>query len=160
MADGETDLTLHTIHSPDDPQLADILALSNRIFSADSTTKHSSLSYWQNQLTHPVSRILYLAPASAPARPIGFIFVIPRIADPPLKSGATDSVHVWLAGVLPEWRKAGCLTRMIQELESIDQLTICTYPSRFPNMWRWLSSRDWTQERDFEDGKVLFSRVR
>ncbi len=158
MAD-PTDLTLHAIHSPDDPQLEHILALSNRIFSSDATTKHGSLSYWQNHLTHPVSKILYIVPPSAPAQPIGFIFVIPRTTQPPLKNGATDSVHIWLAGVLPEWRKAGCLTRMIQELAGVGQLTVCTYPARFPNMWKWLNGRGWVQERDFEDGKVLLSRV-
>ncbi|KAM5541423.1 hypothetical protein V8D89_004977 [Ganoderma adspersum] len=155
-----TDLTLHTIHSPDDPQLADILALSNRIFSSDETTKHGSLACWENYLAHPVSRILYLVPPSAPAHPIGFIFVIPRTTEPPLNNGATDSAHIWLAGVLPEWRRAGCLTRMIEELDGVGQLTICTYPSRFPNMWRWLNSRGWAQERKFEDGKVLLSYVR
>ena len=155
-----TEFTLHTIHSPDDPQLADILALSKLIFSSNEATKHSSLDYWKNHLAHPVSRILYLAPTSAPTQPIGFIFVIPRTSEPALRDGANDSAHVWLAGVLPEWRKAGCLTRMIQELDGLGQLTICTYSSRFPNMWRWLNSRGWTQEREFDDGKVLLSCIR
>ncbi|KAI1791919.1 hypothetical protein LXA43DRAFT_1009855 [Ganoderma leucocontextum] len=154
-----TDLTLRTIRCPDDPHLAGILALSNRIFSSGRATKHASLAYWQNQLTNPVSRILYLIPAFTPEQPIGFIFLIPRTTQPRLKNGAIDSVHIWLAALLPEWRKAGCLTRMIQELDGVDQLTICTYPSRFPNMWRWLNSRGWVQEREFEDGKVLLTRV-
>ena len=160
MAAQPSDLTLHTINSPDSPQVAVILALSNRIFSSDTSTKHGSLAYWQNHLAHPVSKIFYLVSASAPEQPVGLIFVIPRTTEPPLKNGGTDSVHIWLAGVLPEWRKSGCLTQMIQELRDVDQLTVCTYPSRFPNMWKWLNSRGWVQEREFEDGKVLLSRTR
>ena len=154
-----SNLSVHTIDSPDDPLVSDILALSNNIFSVDSTTKHGSLTYWKTHLAHPVSKIVYLRSALSPEQPIGFIFVIPRTSEPPLLNGVTQSVHIWLAGVLPEWRKAGCLTKMVQELGTADQLTICTYPSRFPSMWKWLNSRGWVQEREFEDGKVLLSRA-
>ena len=154
------ELALHRIDSPEDNRLPSILALSNAIFSADGSTKHGSLTYWQNHLTHPSSFIIYLAPASTPDKPVAFVFVIPRTTTPPLKNGASDSLHIWLAGVLPECRSGGCFTRLVDQLGNADQLTICTFPSRFPNMWRWLTSRGWVQERELDEGKILFSRSR
>ncbi len=155
-----TELELHRIHSPEDQSLPNILALSNFIFSADATTKHGSLLYWQSHLTHPSSFIVYLAPASTPDKPVAFVFIIPRTNSPPLRNGASDSLHIWLAGVLPDCRKGGCLTRLVQELGGAEILTVCTYPTRFPNMWRWLVGRGWVQEREFDDGKILLSRSR
>lgn len=86
------------------------------------------------------------------------MFAIPRVTEPPLRNGRAESTHIWLAGVLHEWRKGGCLARMVRELDGIEQLTVCTYPTRFPDMWRWLTHRGWVQERELADGKVLLSR--
>ncbi|KAI0690877.1 hypothetical protein C8T65DRAFT_671115 [Cerioporus squamosus] len=155
-----TELALHRIHSPEDKNLPNVLALSNTIFSADGSTKHGSLPYWQHHLSHPSSFVVYLAPASSLDKPIAFLFLIPRTNSPPLKNGANDSLHIWLAGVLPECRKGGCLTRLVQELDAANVLTVCTYPTRFPNMWRWLVGRGWVQEREFDDGKIMLSRSR
>ncbi|KAI0676117.1 hypothetical protein C8Q78DRAFT_369688 [Trametes maxima] len=153
-------LELHTIDALVDENVSNVLALSNLIFGVDGRTdvKHGSLSSWRNRLSHPSSFILYLAPASNPNEPVAFLFVVPRQHDPPLWSGATDGIHIWLAGVLPEWRAAGCLARMVRELDDVDTLTVCTFPSRFPAMWNWLTRRGWLQEHEFSDGKVLFSR--
>ncbi|KAI0640720.1 hypothetical protein C8Q79DRAFT_1113905 [Trametes meyenii] len=138
------------------------MALSNLIFDVDGSTdvKHGSLSYWRNHLPRPRSFIVYLAPASNPSEPVAFLFIIPRLHNLPLRNGATDSVHIWLAGVLPEWRAAGCLARMVREFDDIHMLTVCTFPARFPAMWNWLTRRGWTQEQEFPDGKlkVLFSK--
>ncbi|TBU24412.1 hypothetical protein BD311DRAFT_671892, partial [Dichomitus squalens] len=99
--------------------------------------------YWQNHLTHPLSMIVYLGLVSLPGQAIGFVSVIPRTTEPSLKNGATQSIYIWPAAVLPQWRKAGCLTKLMQEPRNADQLTICTYPSRFPSMWKWLNGRGW-----------------
>ena len=158
MSQAEADhLELHRIHTPDDERVPTILAMSNDIFSADSSTKHGQLSYWKNHLAHPSSFIIYLSTA---ARPVGFVFVIPRTTVPALSCGASESTHIWLAGVLPEYRKAGCLARMVKELDDVEILTVCTVPTRFPSMWKWLTSRGWTQERELGDGKILLSRSR
>ena len=153
-------IELFRIDCPEDDNLPNILALSNTIFSADRPTKHGSLLYWQNHLKHISSCIIYLAPTSTPDKPVAFVFVIPRTTTPPLKNGATESLHIWLAGVLPECRAGGCFTRLMSELGDADQLTVCTFPSRFPQMWRWLTSRGWVQERELGDGKVLLSKPR
>ena len=160
MAAQPTDLQLCRIHSPDDENVAKVLTLSNAIFNADGSTKHGQLAYWRKQLAHPSSFIIYLAPTSAPDTPVAFVFVTHRVNDPPLRSGATDSVHIWLAGVLPEWRKGGCLGRMVRELDCVEELTVCTFPSRYPDMWRWLNGRGWVQERELADGKIMLSRSR
>lgn len=157
-----TPLQLRRITAPDDENLGRVLALSNAIFSTvfsdHESTKRGSMPYWRDQLSHPSSFIIYLAPSSEPDNPVAFLFVTPRAYDHPLKSGAVEGLHVWLAGVSPEWRAAGCLTRMVCELGGIDILTICTHPSLFPLMWRWLTRRGWLQEQEFADGKVMFSR--
>ncbi|RPD57207.1 hypothetical protein L226DRAFT_536633 [Lentinus tigrinus ALCF2SS1-7] len=155
-----TELELHRIDSPNDENLPRVLTLSNAIFSADGSTKHGSLPYWQNHLKHKSSSIIYLTPVTASDNPVAFLFLIPRSTTPPLKNGASNSLHVWLAGVLPECRTGGCFTRLMNELNDVDQLTVCTFPTRFPDMWRWLTSRGWVQERELDEGKVLLSRSR
>lgn len=154
-----TPLHIRRIDTPDDENIERVLAMSNDIFAVtDSTDKHGSLPYWRNHLSHPSSFIIYLASSIQPDLPVAFIFVIPRQYDPPLTNGAVRGLHIWLAGVSPEWRTAGCLTRMIRELDDIDTLSICTFQLRFPLMFDWLTRRGWLQEQKFPDGKVLFSR--
>ncbi|KAI0364682.1 hypothetical protein BV20DRAFT_825465 [Pilatotrama ljubarskyi] len=157
-ADLSSPLQLLRIDSPDDENLERILALSNSIFSPDGSTKHSSLQHWRNQLSHPSSFIVYLVPSTGPTEPVAFAFVEYRAHDSPLKSGAAESLHVWLAGTSPHWRKTGCLTRLFQELRGIETLTICTIPARFPDMWKWLTRRGWIQEQELAEDKVMFSR--
>ncbi|KAI0630646.1 hypothetical protein C8Q77DRAFT_1062937 [Trametes polyzona] len=152
-------LQLHRITTPDDDNIGRVLTLSNAIFSADESTKHGSLSYRRDQLSHPSSFIIYLTPTTSPPNdPVAFLFVLPRNYDPPLHNGATEGLHIWLAGVAPEWRAAGCLTTMVNELNDIGVLTVCTYPLRFPLMWKWLSRRGWLPEQEFADGKIMYSR--
>ncbi|KAH9893578.1 hypothetical protein C8Q73DRAFT_538957 [Cubamyces lactineus] len=151
-------LQLHKIDHPDDESIPNVLALSNAVFAFDGSTKHGLISYWRDCLSHPSSFILYLAPEAEPTRPVAFLFVIWRKYDSPLKNGIAEGQHVWLAGVAAEWRQGGCLARMVHELRHIDKLTICTHPRRFPQMWNWLTRRGWKQEREFEDGKVMFTR--
>ena len=156
-------LQLHKLASPDDPLLPTVLALSNAIFNTDPSedATHGSLAEWQARLARPSSFIVYLAPPTEAApQPVAFLFMIPRITNPPLRNGVIESTHIWLAGVLPEWRRGGCLATMVAALDDIDPLTVCTYPSRFPNMWAWLNRRGWVQERELGEGKVMFSRPR
>ncbi|KAI0653022.1 hypothetical protein C8Q70DRAFT_1164660 [Cubamyces menziesii] len=154
----QASLQLHRIDNPDDENIPRILALSNAIFDFDGSTKHGLISYWRDCLVHPSSSILYLAPDAQPTRPVAFLFVIWRKYDEPLKSGTAEGPHVWLAGVSAEWRRGGCLARMVHELRDIESFTICTHPRRYPHMWNWLTRRGWIQEREFEDGKVMFIR--
>ncbi|KAH9857298.1 hypothetical protein C2E23DRAFT_807413 [Lenzites betulinus] len=156
----DSPLVMRRVTTPDDENIERVLHLSNVIFSADESTKHGSLPYWRNCLLHPASFIIYLTPISPGSdNPVAFIFVIHRKHDRPLKNGATHSTHVWLAGVSPERRRAGCLARMMHEVDNIRPLTICTHPSRYPMMWSWLNRRGWPQEREFADGKVMFSKT-
>jgi hypothetical protein len=92
-------------------------------------------------------------------KPVAFLFAHPRTHLPPLQDGTIESMHIWLAGVLPEWRKSGCLQRMTREVVTDPELTytVCTTPSIFPDMWPWLLKRGWRQERDLGEGKVMLS---
>ncbi|KAI0347851.1 hypothetical protein BDW22DRAFT_22356 [Trametopsis cervina] len=151
-----------------DTTLPHVLALSNEIFSAEPGTKYTSLVYWKEQLSHDISAIIYLTTSEPKAssipsnpRPIAFLFAHPRTHSPPLKDGTRETLHIWLAGVLPEQRKMGCLGKMMQELikDSTSLHTICTTPSRFPDMWTWLCKRGWQREKDFEEGKIMLSKI-
>ena len=164
---GAPSLSLHRLTVPDDPALPAILALSNTVFDSDPTSKHGSLAEWQARLARNGSFILYLAAADAdadadavtvPAQPVALAFMIPRVSNPPLQNGVTASTHIWIAGVLPAYRKAGCLSRMVAALDDVEHLTVCTYPARFPDMWAWLNRRGWVQECELDGGRVLLSR--
>ncbi|OSD04912.1 hypothetical protein PYCCODRAFT_1352168, partial [Trametes coccinea BRFM310] len=115
--------------------------------------------HWRSpaRLSDPSSFILYLSPTSEPARPVAFIFVNPREYDPPILEHR-KGLHAWIAGASLDWRNGGCLTRMVHELDDIPVLIICTFPSRFEVMWKWLLRRDWAVERDLGAGKVSLSR--
>ena len=144
-------LAMHrlVIDSPDlDEKISRVLALSNAIFSSDPSSKYASLPYWRARLAEPSAVLLYLtapAPTQTPTNdhsrdvePIAFLFAHPRTHAPPIHNGAADSLHIWLAGVAPEWRRGGCLGKLVEELRmgSADRhLTVCTYPIIFPDMW-------------------------
>ncbi|KAI0706145.1 hypothetical protein BC835DRAFT_9393 [Cytidiella melzeri] len=148
--------------------LPEVLSLSNEIFSADPSTKYASLQYWTEQLSHDSSTIIYLTSIASDgqdgdsytSKPIAFLFVHPRAHSLPLKHGGKETLHLWLAGVLPEWRKMGCLERMTSLVMTDPSLTytVCTTPSRFPVMWAWLLKRGWKHERDLGEGKIMLSK--
>ncbi|KAH9916636.1 uncharacterized protein B0H18DRAFT_1037845 [Fomitopsis serialis] len=157
----ESTLELHRLDYGS-PELAnvlpEVLRLSNAIFDTDPHSKYASLEEWTRRLSAPGSIIAYLSPPSSPAHPVAFLFAHPRRHTPPLAGGETDSVHVWLAGVLPERRKEGCLARMVAVLGSAQVMTVCTTPDAYPVMWKWLMGRGWSVERDLGGGKVMLSR--
>ncbi|KAH9840187.1 uncharacterized protein C8Q71DRAFT_481020, partial [Rhodofomes roseus] len=134
-------LELHHLEN-DSPGLAtllpEVLALSNVIFDADPQSKYASLDEWKRRLSAPGSVVVYLSPPSRPTRPVAFSFTHSRHHTLPLASGETDTMHVWLAGVLPERRTEGCLALMVEALGSSQVLTVCTTPDVYPAMWRWL----------------------
>lgn len=152
-----------------------IIAFSNAIFSADTSSKYASITYWRDRLSSLSSVIIYLTSsdaeseaeavrdANSPITPIAFLFAHPRTHAPPLRSGHTvETLHVWLAGVSPDYRKAGCLQRMMDAIpqDEFGVLSVCTTPERFPEMWGWLRKRSWDVERDMGGGKVLLSKRR
>jgi hypothetical protein len=151
-----------THHTPNrDAHLSRVLALSNTIFSPDPSTKYASLDIWRTRLADPSSVVLYLVPNSSTGEeedPIAFVFAHPREHAPPLSTGETRSLHVWLAGVQPKYRRAGCLDRMLRELYSgATVLTVCTVPETYPEMWAWLCKRGWRVEREVAAGKPLLA---
>lgn len=162
-----------------------ILHLSNSIFDPEPESHYTSLEVWKRRLSDPASSIIYLvpqldqSPASSgddrcqlevPPPPVAFIFAYPRSHPEPLKNGSSQSLHIWLAGVLEEYRGRGCLDTMVNALIDLEKrrrrsesspmptLTICTSPSRFPLMWAWLRARTrWVLEKEFDGGKVMLS---
>lgn len=149
----------------DATHVARILSLSNIVFSTDPNSKYASLSEWQARLTKPSSLIVYLtaeAEGTEADTPIAFVFAHLRTHSPPLRDGTSETLHIWLAGVLPEWRRAGCLGRLVDEvmLEPHGYLTVSTIPATYPDMWNWLRRRGWTVDRELSEGKFLLSRVR
>ena len=142
-----------------------ILSLSNTIFSAEPTSKYASLPEWQIRLAKPSSLIVFFTALGndaelAGVEPIAFVFAHPRVQSPPLHDGTTESLHIWLAGVLPRWRKAGCLGRLVDALAPGPgrHLTVSTVPAVYPDMWSWLQKRGWMVERELSEGKFLLSR--
>lgn len=147
--------------------LPQVLSLSNQIFSADLSSKYASLPIWKERLSHESSMIIYLtAPTqdggivTAVDKPIAFLFLHPRMHSPPWVDGTKITLHIWLAGVLPYWRKAGCLHRMMKEVMTAPDstYTICTSPSLFPDMWTWLLRRGWKREISLGEDKVMLSK--
>lgn len=143
-----------------DEILPKVLSLSNAIFNAEPDSKYASETFWRDRLSHSSSSIVYVS-APDTAEPVGFLFIHPRTHSPPLRTGETEAPHIWLAGVLPEWRKAGCLAKMIDAMSPryTGRVTICTIPSRFTDMWAWLRKRGWEVERDALEGRILLSKV-
>lgn len=150
-------LELRAICAEDDPMLLQVLALSNLVLSSEPASKYGSLPSWQHRLAATTAAVLYLAPETALNEPVAFLFAHPRTHDVPLHAGGMESVHIWLAGVLSERRKEGCLGRMVSALVSTMPLTICTPRSRYPEMWNWLVRRDWRVERELGNGKEMFN---
>ena len=168
----------------EDAAVASILQLSNLIFNPEPESHYASLEVWMERLSDPPSTIVYLVPTpdqstdssedrqpnSIPP-PAAFLFAYPRSHPEPLKNGSCQSLHIWLAGVLEEYRGRGSLDTMLSALidhvksqigepESLTMLTltVCTTPSRFPSMWAWLRARtEWVPEKEFEGGKVMLS---
>ena len=169
-------------HDADDAAVVSIMQLSNSIFCPESGTRYTSLEEWKRRLSDPTSSIIYLVPqpnnppvSSGGDRPpipppVAFIFAHPRSHPEPLKDGASQSLHIWLAGVSEDYRGRGCLDTMVNALVDLQQkrrgsdsspmptLTVCTTPSMFPSMWSWLRVRTrWVVEKDWEGGKVMLS---
>ena len=168
-------------HSADDAAVASIIQLSNSIFCPESGTRYASLEEWKRRLSDPASSIIYLVPQpnnpsvssgddQSPTPPVAFLFAHPRLHPEPLRDGSSQSLHIWLAGVLEECRGRSYLDTMVNALGDLERrrlgsesspmptLTVCTAPSRFPSMWSWLRARTrWVVEKDLEGGKVLLS---
>ena len=174
----------HEAH--EDAAVASILRLSNSVFNPESESDRTSLEEWKRRLSDPASSIIYLVPQPDQSRlassgddqpqlevhppPVAFIFAYTRSHPEPLKNGSFQSLHIWLAGVLEEYRGMGCLDTMVNALIDLEKrrrgsesspmptFTICTHPSRFPLMWAWLRARTrWVFEKEFDEGKVMFS---
>ncbi|KAI0095117.1 hypothetical protein BDY19DRAFT_66994 [Irpex rosettiformis] len=91
-----------------------------------------------------------------------FLFLRPYTHSPSLPDGTSDTLHIWLARVLPEWRKVGCHQRMMDEIVTAPNSTYTVYTtsSLFPDMRAWLLKRGWKQKREFEKSKVMLSKRR
>ena len=175
----------YLFHGAEKAAVTSILQLSNSIFNPESEDHHTSLEEWMTRLSDPASTIIYLVPQpdqspKEPSKddqrppmippPVAFLFAHPRSHPDPLKNGTSQSLHIWLAGVLEEYRGRGCLNTMVNALidleerrrrsesSSMQTLTVCTTPSRFPLMWAWLRARTrWVFEKELDEGKLLLS---
>lgn len=161
----------------EDATIASIIQLSNSVFNWEPESRYASLEEWKKSLSDPASTIIYLVPqpddgTSSIPPPVAFIFAHPRTHLEPLRDGSSQSLHIWLAGVLEEYRGRGCLDTMVNALVDLEEgrrrlrsesssmqtMTICTNPDRFPSMWAWLRGRTrWVFEKEFDGGKVMFS---
>jgi hypothetical protein len=159
--------TLEVTSYNKDETLPLIISLSNDIFSPDPTSKYASLDVWEQRLSSPSSIILYITledsiPPVKSDNILAFIFVYPRTHQPPLHDGESETLHVWLAGVRPQWRRFGLLGKLIDEFfakrSTATTVTICTVPQRFTDMWSWLTKRGWKVERGSIEAKVLLSK--
>jgi hypothetical protein len=131
-------------HEAEDAAVASILHLSNSIFNPEPESHRASLEVWKTRLSDPTSTIVYLVPqpdqsgpASTPSAgddpgrsqlgavpanpPVAFIFAYPRSHPEPLKNGLSQSLHIWLAGVLEGYRGRGCLDTMVNALIDLEK---------------------------------------
>lgn len=174
-------------HGAEDAAIASIIRLSSSIFGPLPEPRYTSLEEWKRRLSDPSSSIVYLVPQpdndkspppvssgddqSPVPPPVAYLFAYPRSHPEPLKNGSSQSLHIWLVGVLEEYRGRGSLDIMVNALiehlerkrwesepPSMPTLTVCTNPTRFPSMWSWLRARTWwVLEKEFDGGKVMFS---
>ncbi|KAI0782798.1 hypothetical protein C8Q75DRAFT_786177 [Abortiporus biennis] len=135
-----------------------VLEFSTFLFNSPPDSKYASIALWTERLSQPNSQLIHLT-AEPTGNVVAFLFAHPKTHSVLLDDGQTHSLHIWLAGVDPVWRRGGCLQRMVDSINVTSEktLTICTIPSRFPDMWRWLQKRGWKVERELEEGKFLLS---
>lgn len=141
-----------------DEMLPIVLQLSNVIFTPEPSSKYASLTLWKERIGYPDAVLVYVSPEENPREPFAFLFCHPRRHNPPLQSGASETPHIWLAGVLPNQRNQGFLDRMLCAIDHPSQMTVCTTPDLYPRMWNWLLRRGWTVERQFSSGKIMLSK--
>lgn len=143
-----------------DEMLPKVMALSNDIFTPEPGTKYASMVHWREHLSRPPAAIAFLSSNQDDAMPYAYLFAYPRDHAQPLSNGSSESTHIWLAGVSPSHRRTGALQRMMDSLLSrhTGVFTICTIPSRFPDMWQWLNKRGWAVEGELDGGRILLSK--
>ena len=166
--------------------LSAILSLSNAIFHATpDSTKYSSPATWQSHLSTPNSIIFCAAvplpDTEAKVQPIGFVFAFaktPADYPEPVKKQLTELeqhevMHVWLAGVVQEYRSRGVFGDLMHLVENyaavreITRMSVATMPARFERMfdvlrkegWTVLGDRDLKSEGEGEEKVVLINDV-
>ena len=146
-----TGITCHKITSKDQcPEtFRGLLALSISIFNPD-TPEHdlppqNRLATWEDHISLPGAAILYVS--NSDSQPLGFFFAVPR-THPEI---GHELLHLWLAGVDPASRGLGIFPLLTEQLKEharvyrYGEMTVCTYPNRFTEMYRILGKNDWKE---------------
>ncbi len=187
-ASSQSQVSYHALDSTSPlPHLSAILSLSNSIFSADpDSTKYSSLDTWQSNLSMPNSIMFFARIASpeteADVQPIGFIHAFPRsptdytlqVRDELIKQEVQEVLHIWLCGVLPQYRGRGVFSQLMRLVEGharekgFGNLSVATFPKRFGRMYDTLMKRGWVVMNDeyiwsegtgkVDEGKVVLMK--
>lgn len=176
----QTQMSYHSLDSTSPTsQVSAILSLSNTIFDATpDSTKYSSLSLWQSHLSTPNSIIFFATVPSpnteADVEPIGFLYAFARkpseyqdaVKKVLTQQGVQEVLHVWLAGVVQEYRSGGVFGNLIRYVEDharargIGKMSVATVPARFGRMLDVLKKQGWNvvEDKSVEadvEGKVL-----
>ena len=125
-----------------------ILALSRSIFDPDTPEcdmpPQNQVPLWESHLEKPNSSIFYVT-EKGDSQPKGFFFVIAR-TQPEI---GRELLHIWLAGVDRASQGLGIFPLLTEKTMEharrcgYDDMTVCTYPERFPKMFRILGQNGW-----------------
>lgn len=140
--------------------LEEAFGLSQSVFAElqDSQRPSNDLSQWKTLLQLPGAAVFYATRTNA-SQVLGFFFLIPRTA-PEI---GVELPHIWIAAVHPASRGLGIFPLLMHHAVKhargiAPQLTVCTYPERFTQMYRILKQHGWEEVARREEGKkVLMS---
>ena len=79
-----------------------------------------------------------------------FGHVIGFIAGHEREHNTQKTWHIWMTGVLPEARRKGVFSAMVDKFIAskpphINCLSVCTYPDKFPEMYEWIKNFGFTE---------------
>jgi len=149
-----------TSASPDlESSLRLVLALSDAVFEPAKPSKYSSLDHWNAKLALPGAFILFTKDQSFD-QPSAFVFALPTV----YRELGKEMMHVWMAGVLPDARGSGQFRKLMQAVAnhsrgSMLDLSVCTVPGMYPEMFRILLKHGWKIVAVRSEGKILLSRA-
>lgn len=110
----------------------------------------------------PGAAVFYATNGTNHSGVLGFFFLIPRTA-PEI---GIELPHIWLAGVHPDSRGLGVFPFLMQhtieharDSLAATEMTVCTYPRRFTQMYRILSQHGWEEVAWREEGVKVLMRL-
>jgi len=141
-----TSFTVST-HTKDKDLVPTALQLYRIIFEIEeeeeeeTRSKYTDVSIWRKRATEGSLLVAFEEDDDDRCRPIGFVLAYPRQKE----NTEEHQFHIWLAGVLETCRGRGVWNELLgltrrhaTESRCIHELSIFTFPSKFPVMYKSL----------------------